>query len=331
VPAGRVVLTDNIFGSLEEFHSQLTPLGLSLQTAASSDEATLAAEARSAVAMIVVYARITEPVVAAAAAAGCRVISRCGIGYDNIDVEAATRHGVQVTYVPDYCLDEVADHTLALLLAMARGLLPALLETRSGGWSAPEAGIHRLQGRRLALLGVGRIGGRVAARALACGLRVSAYDPYVERWDLDGVERASNLAEALREADFVSLHAPLTPENRHLIGDDALALMKRAPVLINTARGGLVDLEAVTRALMEGRLSGVALDVAEVEPLAEEHPLRSHPRALITPHMAFFSEESAAELKRRAAEEVVRAVRGEPPRCPVNRVGARPESRRVIR
>lgn len=321
------MLTDSIFDSLEEFHAQLRPLGLALDVAPSDDEATLAAEARTAEGLIVVYARITDPVIAAAAAGGCRVIARCGIGYDNIDVEAATRHGVQVTYVPDYCLDEVADHTLALLLALARGVLPAVLETRAGGWSAPRAGVHRLRGRRLALLGVGRIGKRVAARALAFGLRVSAYDPYVQRWDLEGVERASTLGDAVREADFVSLHAPLTPENRHLIDDEALSLMKRAPVLVNTARGGLVDLDAVTRAVMEGRLAGLALDVAEVEPLEEAHPLRRHPRALITPHMAFFSAESEAELKRRAAEEVVRAVRGEPPRCPVNSVSRRPPAR----
>lgn len=323
MPAGRVVLTDNIFDSLGEFHSQLSPCGLSLETAAASDETTLAAEARSAVALIVVYAKITEPVVAAAAEGGCKVISRCGIGTDNIDVNAATRHGIQVTYVPDYCLDEVADHTLALLLAFARGVVPAALETRAGGWSSPKAEVHNLQGRRLALIGVGRIGRRVASRALAFGLRVCAYDPYVQQWDLAGVERAPTLAQALAEADFVSLHSPMTPENFHLVGDQTLALMKRAPVLINTARGGLMDLEAVTRALRDGRLSGVALDVTEVEPLEKAHPLRSHPRALITPHMAYYSVESESELKRRAADEVVRAVRGEPPRCPVNRLEAR--------
>lgn len=319
---GRVVITDNIFDSLDEFHQDLDPLGVSLEVAASPDEATLVQEAGSAAALIVVYARITEPVIAAAAGAGCKVISRCGIGYDNIDVEAATRHGLQVTYVPDYCLDEVADHTLALLLACARGLVPALEITRTGGWS-PPAGIFRMQGRRLALLGLGRIGMRVAARALTFGLRVSAYDPYRERWDLDGVERAPTLAAALGEADFVSLHAPLTPENHHLVGEETLRLMERAPVLINTARGALVDLGAVTQALIDGRLSAVALDVTEIEPLEPDHPLRSHPRALITPHMAFYSVEAKAELKRRAAEEVVRAIRGEPPRCPVNRLEAK--------
>jgi len=187
--------------------------------------------------------------------------------------------------------------------------------------------VHNLHGRQLALIGVGRIGGRVPSRALAFGLRVSAYDPYVEEWDSAGVERSSTLAQALAEADFVSLHAPMTRENRHLVDDQTLALMKRAPVLINTARGGLVDLEAVTRALNDGRLGGVALDVTEVEPLEKEHPLRSHPRALITPHMAYYSVESESELKRRAAEEVVRAVRGEPPRCPVNRLEANARGR----
>jgi phosphoglycerate dehydrogenase-like enzyme len=316
-------MTDNIFESLDEFRAELKPVGLELEVAANADETTLANATRDAAALIVVYAKITERVIAAAADAGCKVISRCGIGYDNIDIDAATRHGIQVTYVPDYCLDEVADHTLILLLAFARGLVPAALETRAGGWKAPIAGIHRLQGRRLALIGVGRIGRRVASRAQAFGLSVCAYDPYVQQWDLEGVQRSATLAEALAEADFVSLHAPMTPENRHLVGEKTLALMKRAPVVINTARGGLVDLEAVTRALEDGRLGGVALDVTEVEPLDKDHPLRSHPRALLTPHMAFYSAESEAELKRRAAEEVVRAVRGEPARCPVNRLEAR--------
>jgi D-3-phosphoglycerate dehydrogenase len=318
MPAGSVVLTDNIFNSLDEFHAELDPLGLDLQVAPSSDEATLAGLAQSARALIVVYANITEPIIARAGSAGCRVISRCGIGYDNIDVEAATRHGVQVTYVPDYCLDEVADHTIALLLAFARGIVPSALSMRDGHWSAPRELMHRLQNRQLALVGVGRIGRRVAARAQAIGLSVVAYDPFIREWDIDGVDRAPTLAAALEAADFVSLHAPLTSENRHLIGSEAIALMKRRPVLINTARGGLTDLDATTAALDRGDLQGVALDVFENEPLRAGHPLRTHPRAIVTPHTAYYSIESEVELKRRAAEEVTRALRGEPPRCPVN-------------
>ena len=315
---GRVVITDNIFKTLAEFESELGPLDLELEVASSSDEATLSRLAATATALIVVYAKITEPVIAAAAKAGCRVISRCGIGFDNIDVDAASRHGVQVTYVPDYCLDEVADHTIALLLAFARGLMPAALSVRDGGWQASGLAVHRLAGRRIALIGVGRIGRRVASRARALDLEVSAYDPFVKQWDEGGVKLVGSLEDAVADADFVSLHAPLTRENHHLIDKSTIALMKRKPVLINTARGGLVDLGAVTAALENGDLSGVALDVFETEPLPADHPLRAHPRALITPHMAYYSIESEAELKRRAAEEVVRAVRGEPPRCPVN-------------
>lgn len=321
--AAPVLMTDNIFKTLAEFESELGQAGLELQVAPSSDEATLKRLAALATAMIVVYAKITEPIIAAAASGGCRLISRCGIGFDNIDIEAATRHGVQVTYVPDYCLDEVADHTIALLLAFARGIMPAAISIRNGGWHASGMEVHRINGRRLALLGAGRIGRRVATRARALGLNVSAYDPYIKDWDDDGVKLVSSAEEAVAEADFVSLHAPLTPENHHLVNQELIEKMNRAPVLINTARGGLVDLQAVTSALEGGSLSGVALDVFETEPLPAEHPLRTHPKALITPHMAYYSIESESELKRRAAEEVVRAMRGEPPRCPVNRLEGR--------
>jgi D-3-phosphoglycerate dehydrogenase len=268
---------------------------------------------------MVVYAKVSAPVVEAAAQGGCRIIARYGIGYDNVDVEAATRHGIQVTYVPDYCLDEVADHTLALLLAFARGVVEAAQAVRAGSWALPAgAGIHRMAGRRLALLGVGRIGRRVAARARAFGLEVCAHDPFLADWDVEGVARAATEEDALADADYVSLHAPLTPENRHLIGERTLGMMRRSPLVLNTARGGLVDLDAAVRALDDGRLGGLALDVTEVEPLPADHPLRRHPRAIVTPHMAFYSLEAQQELRRRVADEVARAIRGEPPRCPVN-------------
>src|SRR5439155_21851025 len=166
---------------------------------------------------------------------GVKVIARTGIGYDNVDVDAASAHGIVVTNVPDYCLDEVADHTFALLLAAARGIVEGARSVREGAWSPPEAEIHSLRGRRLTLVGVGRIGGRVAERALAFGLHVGAYDPYVSEPPLAGIELASSLEEALATADFVSLHAPMNAENRHLVRDETIALMRRAPVLVNTS------------------------------------------------------------------------------------------------
>jgi D-3-phosphoglycerate dehydrogenase len=312
----RVVVSDHPSGRLDVEHELLDPLGAELVVAPSTDAETLAGLAREADALLVCYAPIPATVVAAAAEAGCRVISRYGIGFDNVDVEAATRAGIVVTNVPDYCLDEVADHTLALLLASTRGIVTAAEAVREGGW-AWGVTLHSLQGRVLALIGIGRIGTKVAERAHAFGLRVVAYDPFVQA-SPPGVELVASLEEALAVADMVSLHLPLSAENRHVIRDETIAAMERSPVLINTSRGGLVDLDAVRRALDDGRLSSAALDVTDPEPLPADHPLRTHPKAIVTPHMGYYSEEAQAELQRRAAEEVVRALRGEPPRSPVN-------------
>jgi len=315
---GTVVVTDHVFGGLDAERAALAEIGRELEQAPATDPETLALlvarEAGPSRDSVVNALRF----IAAAARGGCRVIARYGIGVDNIDVAAATRAGILVTNVPDYCLDEVADHTLALLLAAARSIVPAALCVREGGWSVPQAGIHRLRGRRLALLGVGRIGSRVADRARAFGYEVVGYDPFVTDWAGTGITPAATVAEAVAEADAVSLHAPLTPDTHHLIDDAAIGEMRRAPVLVNTSRGGLVDLDAVTRALDDGRLGAAALDVTEPEPLPEGHALRSHPRAIVTPHMSFYSAEAQDELQRRAVEEVVRALTGREPRCPVN-------------
>jgi D-3-phosphoglycerate dehydrogenase len=315
---GTVLLTDHVFGGLQHERATLGEIGYTLEEAPDTSEATLAGLAGGASAILVCFAQVTGSVVDAAARGGCRIISRYGVGVDNIDVEAATRAGVLVTFVPDYCLDEVADHTMALLLAAWRRVVFAAQAVSEGGWKIPHTGIHRLQGRRLALIGVGRIGRRVADRARAFGLEVVGYDPYVSDWSTTGIAGVDSVEDAVAEADVISLHAPLTPETHHLIDEHTLGLMGRAPVLVNTSRGGLVDTGAVTRALDDGRLGAVALDVAEQEPLADGHPLRTHERAVVTPHMSFASVEATDELQRRATDEVVRALTGRPPRCPVN-------------
>jgi D-3-phosphoglycerate dehydrogenase len=316
--SGTVLVTDHVFGDLETERAALAEIGYGLEQAPATDEETLARAVRGAAGILVCYAQLPERVVRAAGDGGCRVIARYGIGVDNVAVDAATRAGIQVTNVPDYCLDEVADHALALLLAAARNLVGAAAAVRAGGWAVPHDGVHRLQGRRLGLVGVGRIGRRVADRARAFGYEVVGFDPYVRDWDELGIAGAGSLEEALAEADAVSLHAPLTERTHHLIDDRAIAAMRRAPIVINTSRGPLVDLEAATRALDEGRLSALALDVTDPEPLPAGHPLRRHPRAIVTPHMSFYSAEAQAELQRRAVEEVVAALSGRPPRCPVN-------------
>ena len=230
-----------------------------------------------------------------------------------------------VTNVPDYCVDEVADHAMALLLAAARGVAAAAVGVREGGWLPPlsELGIRRIRGRRLALVGVGRIGREVLERARGFGIEVIGYDPYL-REDVPGLERADSLEAAIEEADFISLHAPLTAETTHVIGSRTLGLVRRAPVIVNTSRGPLVDTEALMSALDDGRVAAAALDVTDPEPLPAEHPLRRHPRVILTAHIAYYSEESQHDLQRRAAEEVARALRGEPARCPVNVVRPNP-------
>jgi D-3-phosphoglycerate dehydrogenase len=312
---GTVLVTDHVFGDLDAERAALAEIGYELEQAPDTDPRTLAAHAAGAAGIMVCFAQVGASVIEAAS--DCRIIARYGIGVDNVDVAAATRKGIQVTNVPDYCLDEVADHAMALLLAAARGVVGAALGVREGDWTVPQENIHRIAGRRLALIGGGRIGRRVADRARAFGYEVVVYDPYAD-------DSVASVEDAVAEADAVSLHAPLTDETRHVIGAESLAAMRRRPIVVNTSRGGLVDLEAVTRALDEDRLAAVALDVTEPEPLPAGHPLRTHPRAIVTPHMSFYSEEAQAELQRRAVEEVVRALSGEQPRCPVNRLEGAP-------
>ena len=247
--ARRVLVTDHVFADLETERSILEPLGAEVELADGTSEAELVEAAGDADAILVCFAKIPEAVVAAAAEGGCKIISRYGIGYDNIDIAAATERGILVTYVPDYCLDEVADHSMALLLALARGVHHAGLAVRAGDWTVPQGAVHRLRGRRLALIGVGGVGSRMAERARAFGIETVAFDPFIEDWSAIPAEPTDSFADAVAEADFISLHVPLTEENRHLIGAESIAGMNRAPIIVNTARGPLVDADAAAEAL----------------------------------------------------------------------------------
>lgn len=313
----KVLVTDHVFGGLEIERETLEPLGAEVVLSATAEESALVEQAAGADALMVCFAQLTAPILEAAAANGCKIVSRYGIGIDNIDVAKATELGMQVTNVPDYCLDEVADHAMATMLALAREVVNGANVVSGGGWEIPHGTVHRIRGRRLALLGVGRIGRRVVERALPFGLDVVGYDPFLKE-DIPGLTRVDSAAEAVREADFVSLHAPLTEETHHIVGTELIEAMERAPIVVNTSRGPLVDCEAALAGLESGKLGGVALDVTEPEPLPDGHPLRTHPRAIVTPHMAFYSVEAEADLQSRAADEVARYFGGESPRSPVN-------------
>ncbi|MFO0953646.1 MAG: C-terminal binding protein [Isosphaeraceae bacterium] len=251
-----------------------------------------------------------------AKAPNCRVVVRAGVGYNNVDLEAARRHNVIVCNVPDYGTEEVADHAILFLLAVARRLVPCQTAIRAGDWHYKLAlGTPRLRGKTLGIIGCGRIGSATALRAKAFGLDVVFYDPYVEegRDKALGIRRSYDLGELLGQSDFVSLHCYLDEGTYHLINARTIAQMRPGAILVNTARGPVIDEKALIEALDSGHLSGAALDVVEREPLDNER-LRQHPSIIFTPHSAFYSVEGFVELRRKAAEEIRRVLRGEAPR-----------------
>ena len=239
-----------------------------------------------------------------------RIVARLGVGLDNIAVEAATERGVWVTNVPDYCVEEVADHAVGMVLAWTRGLAVFDRDVRAGRWNPASARLRRLSTLTCGVVGYGRIGRTTAGRLGAFGCRILAHDPYPPK-DAPGVEMVG-LEELLRRSDVVILHVPLTPDTHHIIGSGQLALMRRGGLLVNVSRGGLVDTDAVIKALDSGHLDGAAFDVLESEPHVPDG-LLAQPGALLTPHVAFSSDASVTELRRRAAEEVVRILAGEAP------------------
>jgi len=257
------------------------------------------------------------PVSAAAIAASpqLRVVSRMGVGLDNIAVDAATQTGVLVTNVPDYCVEEVSDHAVGLVLAWTRGLVRADREVRSGHWNPAGARLRRLSTLTCGVVGFGRIGRLTAGKLLSLGAHVLASDPFPPA-DTGGVCLVG-FEDLLAASDVVVLHAPLTPSTHHLISSRELSLLPQGALLVNVSRGGLVDNAALIEALRSGHLDGAGLDVLETEP-AIPPELLEHPGVVITPHIAFSSDASVDELRRSAAEEVVRVLSGQPPRHACN-------------
>jgi D-3-phosphoglycerate dehydrogenase len=246
----------------------------------------------------------------------CRIIARYGIGFDNVDLQAARDAGIVVTNVPDYSVEEVATHALSLILASLRKIVAADRSVRAGEWTVDHfRPIHRLSTLTVGLVGYGRIARKIAAPLEALGARIVAHDPYLQ----PGPEMPSllDLDELLGEADIVSLHLPLTDETRGIIGERALDGMRKGAILVNTSRGPLVDLDALGAALESGRLSGAALDVFDVEPV-EPGRIENIPNLIATPHMAYYSEEALQESQRKAATQVIKVLTGEQPDYQVN-------------
>lgn len=273
--------------------------------------------ARDADAIILMAVQITREVIEALP--NLKVISRCGIGYDNVDWRAATEHGVVVCNVPDHCIYEVACHTFTMLLALERQLIPFMQRAREGGYAnGKEIKCHRVKGQTLGILGYGRIGRELAPMALGVGMKVLAYDPYVKEPDRPGVTMAVSMDEVLRNADAVSIHLHLNAETAHMISMPQLRMMKKSAFLLNASRGGVVNTEDLVEALKTGEIAGAGLDVIENEPLRTDHEIFRMPQVIFTPHVGMYTEEAMEDMYNKLSAQALDVLAGRWPNNVVN-------------
>jgi len=314
-------MTDTVFPDTKIEENELESIGAELTLSSKNESSSFLNEGKDCDAMLVVYATVGAEVIEKLSR--CKVIVRTGIGVNNIDIEAATKKGIKVANVPDYCLDEVADHTIALYLSGVRKIVYMRNRVKEGFWNIKEAKpIPRLRGKTYGLLGCGEIGQRVAARATALGMKVVGYDPFLPEADFKsaGIIKISDFDVFLASVDALSLHAPLTEDTQHIINRRNIEKMKPTAFLINTSRGQLINEEDLYNALSEGVIAGAGLDVMETEPPdSVPPPLVTLPNVIVTPHMAFVSEESVPELRRKGAQEIARTLKDGKPKFWVNK------------
>lgn len=318
----RVLLTDRAWPDAHVETEILQTAGAELVEATATDETTLATLAADVDAIVTNWAKVTDRVIQSSPR--CRIVSRTGIGIDNIAVSTATELGIPVTNCPDYCVQEVADHALGLLLACARRIGFFHLRTKKGEYNLGAATMmRRLSMQRVGLIGLGHIARELVPRLRALGMKVVAYTP-------SGSDHGTGcqmvaLSDLLSHSDYVSLHAPLLPETHHLMNAERLGLMKPSAYLINTSRGGLIDIAALWSVIQSGKIAGAALDVFEPEPPDLRDPIYQDERVIVTPHAAFVSAESLVQMRTQAINQVVQALRGETPDNIVNREYSRPK------
>jgi D-3-phosphoglycerate dehydrogenase len=313
----KVLITDYDFPDVELERGIFAAANLEVGIAQCRSEDEVIAAADGCSALLVQYAPVTERVLAALPKVG--LVSRAGAGYDTVDDAACARHGVWLANSPDYGVGEVATHALAMALALLRHLPFYDRDVRAGRWHYLSPGrIRRASGMTVGILGLGRIGKRFAHLARNCFRRVIACDPYLIDGDFPAYVERVALAELFETADVISLHVPLTAETRGMVDAGLLARVRPGTILVNTARGAVVDIDALLAAMDAGRVAAAGLDVLPSEPLAVTHPLARHPRVLLTPHAAFYSAEAEVELRRKAALNIVQwAQQGRPAYCVV--------------
>ncbi len=311
----RVLLTDRAWPDTSYEQAVLDRIGAELVELPATDEATLCQFAADCDAIATNWAKVTPAVIQAAPR--CQVIARMGIGLDNIAVEEATARGIPVTNCPDYCVAEVADHALGLLLACARRIGFLHHRTKQGEYRlAAVSGLQRLSTQTLGLLGLGRIGRELCSRARACGLHVIAHTASGSDHGT-GCEMVT-LSDLLSRSDYLSLHAPSTPATHHILNATSLSGMKPTAYVINTSRGSLIDEEALAAAIASGKLAGAALDVFDPEPPDLSRPLFRDERVIVTPHAAFVSDQALAQMRTQAFEQLVAALEGHRPQNVIN-------------
>ena len=319
MPRHTVAVTDHLFPSMDDEARMFREMDTELVIGQCKEEDDVIALCRNADAVLNTYARMTPRVIESLER--CKVIVRFGIGYDNVDVEAATRCGVMVANTTEYCIDEVADQAMAMLLACARGLFPAARIARDGTWNLAKMPVlRRLRGQTLGLVGIGQIGKAVAARAHGFGLKVVASDPYVD--EAAARELGAELVDLdtlLGASDYVSVHVPLMPATEGMMNAAVFAKMKPTAFLINVARGRIVNQAELVRAVRQGDLAGAGLDVLEQEPCAPGDAIATLDNVILTPHSAWYSEEARADMRRRAVGQVVSVLNGELPYSLINR------------
>jgi D-3-phosphoglycerate dehydrogenase len=307
----KVVVTDYLFANLEPEIAALAGVAEVTSFRNFPGPEAIVEAARDADGLIINQAPITASVIEQLER--CKVMVRYGVGVDTIDLAAATRKGIMVVNVPGYCTSDVADHTLTLALGLIRRLPSSIEYLKSGGWThEPLRPVRRLSSLTLGLYGFGRIGRAVAQRAKGFGFRLIGCDPYVpdDLFEALGVDRVVEEA-LLAGSDVLSLHMPVNDETRNILNVKSLSKLKKGALLVNTARGGLIDTPALLEALNAGQIGGAALDVLDVEPIPSDHPLWKCDNVFLTPHLAWYSEESLLQLQRDAGMECARALRGE--------------------
>jgi len=322
----KVVITDCDHGSIEEEKREFGRIGAELILAQIKEEEDLIRVCKDADGLLNQYALLTRKVLEKLPE--CKVIGRYGVGIDSVDLRAATDLGIIVANVPDYCVDEVADQALSMILALIRKTVFFDQKAKSNQWDFRQGRpIHRIKGKTLGLIGSGRIGLEVAKRISAFGVRVITFDPYLQKTP-EGIE-LMDFDTVLKESDFISIHCPLNESTRHLLGEKEFQKMQKKPLIINTSRGPIIDEVALIQALTKRQVSGAGLDVLEKEPPDPQNPLLKMENVIIAPHISFYSEESISELKWRTAENVSSVLLGKWPRSVVNQE-AKGKTRAVI-